>query len=247
MGKIGFLAVVCVLFAGCANAELEREKAQLHLRIGTSQLIKGHYPQALSELIEAEKLDPNDSVIQNNLGLAYFVRKEFELAEQHMQKDIQISPNYSDAKNNLGLVFIELARYDDAIAEITPVTRDLTYPTPEKAYVNLGLAHLRKGDLTLAQNIFKKSIETNSRFCPAYNYFGQALFQQKKYQEAIEAFESALKLCNNNYDEAHYFSALCFYKTGQREKAQTRLEEVIKLYPDSEYATKSKAMLKIMR
>jgi type IV pilus assembly protein PilF len=242
---LGFFIIV--IFSGCANVELRQEQAQLHLRIGTSLLIKGRYPQALAELLEAENLDGSDAVIQNNLGLAYFVRHEYDIAETHIKKAIEANPKYSDAKNNLGRVYIELARYDDAIRELNLVTKDLTYPNPEKAYVNLGLAYLKKGDSQTSQGMFKKSIEANSRFCPGYNYYGQSLFQQQKYELAIDAFESALKLCNNSYDEAHYYSALSYFKIGEKEKAQARFQEVIKLYPSSEYAAKSKAMLKIIR
>ena len=236
-----------VILTGCSNLELQQDKAQLHLRIGTSLLIKGRYPQALTELLEAEKLDGSDPTIQNNLGLAYFVRKEYEQAEMHIKKALVLNPKYSDARNNLGRVYIEIARYDDAVRELLPVTKDLTYPTPEKAYVNLGLANLKKGDVATAQTMFKKSIEANSRFCPGYNYYGQSLFQQQKYESAIDAFDSALRLCDGNYDEAHYYSALCYFKIGEKEKAEARFQEVIKLYPESEYAAKSKAMLKIIR
>ena len=248
-GLLGSLFFVFSLLAlsGCGDAELRRDQAQLHLRIGTSHLIKGHYPQALYELLEAEKLDPNDAVIQNNLGLAYFVRKEYSQSEKHIGNALKLDPKYSDARNNLGRIYIELARYDEAILLLAEVTRDLTYAYPEKAFVNLGLAYMKKGDLTSAQNNFKKSLEANSHFCPAYNYYGQTLFQQTKYEAAIDAFDSALKLCNNNYDEAEYFSGLSYYKAGRQEKAQARLEDVIKQYPDSEFAAKAKDMLKLIQ
>ncbi|MDZ4676451.1 MAG: tetratricopeptide repeat protein [Oligoflexia bacterium] len=242
--------LLALLFMGlisCSSSSLRKEQAQLHLKIGTSHLMKGHYPQALKVLLEAEKLDPEDPVIQNNLGLAYFVRKEYELALTHMNKALQLNPKYSDARNNLGRVYIELTRYDAAILELNTVTKDLTYPTPEKAYVNLGLAHLKKNDTNHALQSFKKAMEANNRFCPGHNYYGQALFQLQKYEAAADAFENALKLCNNNYDEAHYYTGLCYYKLGQREKAKARLEEVVKLYPDSEYSGKAKSMLKIIQ
>ena len=247
MTKLWILGLLALGVIGCSGAALRKEQAQYHLRIGTSYLVKGHYPQALSELIQAAQMDPDDPVIQNNLGLAYFVRKEYALAEDHVKKALEINPRYSEARNDLGRIYIELARYDEAIHELTAVTKDLTYTVPEKAFVNLGLAYMKKGDLTNAQNNFKKSLEANSHFCPAYNYYGQALFQLQKYEAAIDAFDSALKLCNNNYDEAHYFSGLSYYKAGQPEKAEARLEEVVKLYPDSEYADKAKNMLKIIR
>ncbi|MCC6278176.1 MAG: tetratricopeptide repeat protein [Oligoflexia bacterium] len=246
MRKLLLLAILFSAF-GCSSAGVKKEKAQLHLRIGTQNLMKGFYPQALKELIEAEKHDPEDPVIQNNLGLAYFVRKEFDRAQIHISKAVQLNPNYTDARNNLGRVFIEMAKYDSAIQELLLVGKDLTYPQPEKAMVNLGIAYMKKGEQVQAQEAFRKALESNGSFCPAHNYFGQSLFKAQKFAEASQAFESALQNCGNKYDEAHYFSGLTYYKLGQKEKAVARLEEVVKNYPTSEYATKAKSMLKIIQ
>src|SRR5512140_1557976 len=114
MAKL-LLLVLTVAVLSCSSADIRKEQAQLHLRIGTSHLIKGHYPQAMSELLDAERLDPENDVIQNNLGLAFFVRHEYDTAQQHINHAIKLNPQYSDARNNLGRVYIELARYDDAI------------------------------------------------------------------------------------------------------------------------------------
>lgn len=239
--------VACLsILMGCSNTQLKRDQAQLHLRIGIGFFNQGKYPQALADLLKAEELDPDDPSIQNSLGLAYYVRKDYGAAEAHISKAIKLYPKFSEARNNLGRLYIDLGRYDEAITQFVIVTKDLTYQAPEKAFLNLGLAYMKKGALPLALNNFKKSMESNIRFCPAYNYYGQALFQQQKYMDAIDSFDQALSLCNNSYDEAHYYSALSYYKVGQTEKAMARLEEVERQYPQSEYATKAKNMLKII-
>jgi len=241
-----YIALLCISI-GCANGQLQRDQGQLHMRIGVGYLNQGKYPQALTELLKADQLDPNDPSIQNNLGLAYYVRKDFKAAEAHIRKAIKLYPNYSDARNNLGHLLTDLGRYDEAITELNIVIKDLTYQTPERAFLNIGIAYMKKGDFNGALNNFKKSMESNTRFCPAYNYYGQTLFQQQKYTDAIDSFDQALALCNNNYDEAHYYSAISYYKVGQTEKAKARLEEVEKQYPQSDYAIKAKNMLKTIR
>jgi type IV pilus assembly protein PilF len=248
MIKVLLISLVgLTLMAGCSTGNLKKEQAQFHLRIGTGFLNQGRNPQALTELLTAEELDPEDPVIQNNLALAYYARKEFPLAEAHLKKAISIYPKFSDARNNLGRLYTDLGRYDEALSQLIYVSKDLTYPNPEKVFLNLGLVYLKKGDFVASQNNFKKSMQSNVHFCPAYNYYGQALFQQQKYAEAIDSFEQALSLCDNNYDEAHYYSALSYYKLGETDRAVARLEEVERRYPDSEYAGKAKSMLKIIR
>jgi len=236
-----------VSLGGCSSTQEKKEQAELHLRIGTAHLTKGHYPQALQELLTAEELDPENEIIQNNLGLAYYVRNEFQLAEQHFKKAIAINPKYSDAKNNLGRVYTETGLYDSAVQVLTEVTKDLVYPTPEKAFVNLGLVHMKLSDYQAAKSDFQKAIEANNKFCTAYNYYGQSLFHLGQYELAQSAFDNALQLCKNNYDEAHYYSALNYYKMGLKEKAVARLNEVIHLYPSSEYSKKATDMLKLIQ
>jgi len=236
-----------LVFFGCSNKELHQEQAQLHLRIGTGFLSQGKNPQALVELLKAEELDPQDPQIQNFLGLAYYVRKEYRLTEKHLLRALELFPKFSDARNNLGRLYTDMGRYDEAITQLKIASKDLTYPVPERLFLNLGLVYLKKNDYDMALNSFKKSMESNTRFCPAYNYYGQTLFQQGKYKGAIESFDHALALCNNNYDEAHYYSAVSYYKMGQTEKAIARLEEVEKQYPESEYATKAKNMIRTIQ
>jgi type IV pilus assembly protein PilF len=241
------VTLLMCLTIGCANNELRKEQAQLHMQIGTGYLNQGKNPQALIELLKAEELDPEDASIQNSLGLAYYFRKEYPLSETHFLKAIKFFPKYTDARNNLGRLYTDLGRFDEAIGQLKFASRDLTYTLPERIFLNLGIVYLRKNDFDRALNNFKKSMESNTRFCPAYNYYGQTLFQQAKYSEAIESFDHALALCNNNYDEAHYYSAISYYKAGQTEKAIARLEEVEKRYPDSEYARKAKEMIKTIQ
>lgn len=250
MAKNFFWALVCsfiFLATACSSSQEKKERAELHLRIGTAHLTKGHYPQALQELLVAEELDPENETIQNNLGLAYYVRGEYPLAEKHLKKALSLNPSYSDAKNNLGRVYIEMGLYDSAIKVLTEVTKDLVYPSPEKAFINLGIVHMRRSDFQAARAAFLKSIEANNKFCAGYNYYGQALYNLNQFALAQSAFENALQLCKNNYDEAHYYSALSAYKLGQREKAVARFNEVIRLYPASDYSKKASSMLQIIK
>ncbi len=112
-----FFLVWILLFtaASCASwGPRDPEQAELHLRVGSSLLESGSYPQALSELLKAEELDPENAMIQNNLGLVYFARERLELSEKHIRRAIALDPKFTDAKNNLGRVLIESKKYEEA-------------------------------------------------------------------------------------------------------------------------------------
>lgn len=220
----------------------------LHQQIGTNHLMNGNYPEALSELLTAERLDSNDPSIQNNLALAYFVRDRLDLAEKHTRKALAIDPKFSDARNNLARILIERAKYPEAIKELQAVINDLTYPNPEKPLTNLGIAYFSMGQYEKAKENFAKAIDYKRDDCQAQSYFGRCLYEMKDYKRALESLDRAVGFCmRSQYDEPHYYSALTLYQLGQSNKAITRFEEIIKLYPNGSYVEKSRSMLETIK
>ncbi len=248
MVRILFLFSIGLL-TGCAFFPSEdRELAKMHLQVGTSQLQSGNYPQALSELLAAEALDDEDPVIQNNLGLAYFLRERVDLAEIHVRKALDLKKNYSDARNNLSRILIERGQYPEAIKEAQEVTQDLTFPSPEKPLINLGTAYFKLGNYDESKKKFLKALEFRRDHCLANSYYGRSLFELKDYKRASEALDRAVGFCQRSqFDEPHYYSALAYFELGQREKAEARFEEMIKLYPQGKFIDKAKNMLETIR
>jgi Tfp pilus assembly protein PilF len=244
------LLLSLILFAtACASFRNENEEvAKLHLQIGTSQLNNGNYPQALSELLLAESLNPEDPVTQNNLGLAYFLRERTDLAEIHLRKALKLKPDYSDARNNLSRILIERGKYQDGIKEAQIVTQDLTYSNPEKPLLNIGIAQFKMGQYETARRTLLKTIDYQRENCLAQSYYGRCLFEMRDYARATEALDRASGFCQRiQFDEPHYYSALGYYELGQKQKAESRLEALLKLYPQGKYADKAKSMLETIR
>ena len=150
---IGILSLVLVL-ASCASksASKAKDEAALHLQIGTTLFTNKKFPAALTELLIAEKLDPENSTVQNNLALTYFVRDRFDLAEIHVDRAVKLNPNYTEARNNRARILIERSKYAEAIEEAKRVTQDLTYQYPIRGWTNIALAYFRKGDFKNARD-----------------------------------------------------------------------------------------------
>ncbi|GAJ25012.1 unnamed protein product, partial [marine sediment metagenome] len=64
---------------------------------------------------------------------------------------------------------------------------------------------------------------------------GYIYFEKKKYSQAIEYLESAIKMSSYNA-EACYYLGLSYDKIGEKEKAREFLSRVIELFPQSEFA-----------
>lgn len=218
------------------------------LRLGTSQIEAGDYPKALRSLLEAERLDPRNPVVQNNLGLVYFLRDRVDLAEKHMQNAVKLQSTYSDAKNNLARVYIDRGEPQKAIPLLEQVLKDLTYERPAKATLNLGLAHFRLKDYSTARGYFEKALAYGRDNCLGQTYLGRSYYETADYARAVEILDRAVGFCKaSQFDEPHYFSALAYFQLGDRKKAEVRLEEVLKLYSQGRYQQQAKTLLDTIR
>jgi len=81
-----------------SNAFLRRNSYS-YLDEGMAFGSKKMYEESLEPLITASKMNPEDGLIWNNLGGAYFMTGQFKLASEAFGKALAISPNLTDVKN----------------------------------------------------------------------------------------------------------------------------------------------------
>ena len=216
--------------------------------MGASQFDNGNYPSAMSALLQAEKLDEKNPVIQNTLGVTYFARQKNDLAEKHIRRALELDKNYTEARNNLARVLIQTNHFDEAEKEVRTVLNDLTYPAIDKAYINLGLVQFNQKRYSDSKESFLRAINASRDNCVANAYYGRAIFEMKDYERAAPALDNAIGFCQKVlYDEPHYYSALTYYRLGQKDRSMARFEEIIKYYPEGKFRDKAKAMLALIR
>lgn len=238
------------IFVGCATVAPpeENDKAALHLQIGNDYLKKENYPLALKELLIAEDLSPANPYVQANLGMVYFMRERYELAEKHYRKSISLKPDFTDAKNNLSRAFIEIGQYRQAEVLLKEVLADLTYVDFPKAYANYGVLEFKRKNYTTAISYFKKSLERDRENCYTQVYHGRSYLELKDTAFAVVQLEKAIPFCSQiESDEAHFYSAIALYRNNQKEKARMRFEELIRVYPSGYNIEKAQKMLELLK
>jgi Tfp pilus assembly protein PilF len=246
--KFAFAVLYFILCVACASKTIDQEAALLHMKIGTGFLNKGAYAQALEELTKAHNMSPNNSLIINNLGVAYFALEQYEKSEAHFRRALTLSPKFTDARNNLARVLIEQKRYNDAFAELNAVKKDLTYPYLDKMWLNYGLGHFYQQSYLSAKDSFTNALKINRRACLANVYYGQTLFHLRQYTEATQALDSAVEFCENvNNAEPYFYSAKAYLQLGNRDKALARLEEVIRRDPHGIYSNEANTIIKKLK
>jgi type IV pilus assembly protein PilF len=108
--------------SACALQEAARNEGSYHYQMGVSHFNENNMAAALTELTAAESYDSDNPELYNYLGMAYYNKKKYEIAEQKYLRALSLKPNYSDARNNLGVNYLEMQRWDDAIRQFKLVT-----------------------------------------------------------------------------------------------------------------------------
>lgn len=75
-------------------------QASEQLDFGVDMARRGLWSEALFRFHQAEKLEPGNPRIQNNLAVAYEATGEFEQALQHYQSALKLDPNNRDLRAN---------------------------------------------------------------------------------------------------------------------------------------------------
>lgn len=130
-------------------------------------------------------------------------------------------------KSKLVKKFIEVEKMDDYVqykrysriynksscSEIAKNRTSITYwkkkkKTP-KNFCNLGDIYRDSSDYKNAFVHYKKALEINKSYSPAYVSIGKLYFKQKNTKKAKKHFEKAIALKSDNYESYYYLSRIC--------------------------------------
>jgi Flp pilus assembly protein TadD len=103
--------------------------------LGMSFLLKGEYEKAIKSFTEAQKLEPSDDKIQNNLALALCKVGRYQEALEVFKK----TGDEASAYNNLGYVYMTEGKHKEAI-EAFEKALEIRPGFYIKAYENLNKA-----------------------------------------------------------------------------------------------------------
>lgn len=252
IGRHGFwipLVLVTSLICSCASNELaektpEQKKAEIYYGQGTNELVKKNYAQALINLLKAREFDPKDSLIRNNLGMAYYLREQPALAEKEFVAAIELDKKNSDAKVNLGALYMGQNKNNEARKLFEEVLNDLTYVGQFRNFYNLAILALKIGDRAEAFEYLFKSIKEKEDYCQAHYKLGELYAEEDKFQHAFNSFtESSKGLCVNE-PAPHYQQGLALLKLGRFEEARSKFKYIAEKFPKTSFSNMSALQLK---
>jgi type IV pilus assembly protein PilF len=238
---IGLAVVIMIACAGPSQYEINKQSESFR-EIGEAYMRQGNFTAALAELLKAEKLTPDDHILQNDLGFCYLGKNRLDLSVLHLKRAIELKPDYAPAKNSLGVVYLKQRNWKKAIATFKEITDNLLYATPHYPLSNLGEAYFNLGDLDQAEYYFMEALKRKPNFHNALRGLGQTYLKKNRPKDAIYYFEKALETAPNS--APIYFDLANAYQRVQDQKRSIHAyEKVLELAPNSTIAKRSELAL----
>jgi len=257
---ISVILLMVIGMASCTTVPVNntpnKEKARVHVDMGTAYLKSGQYSSALREFISAEKLNPRDPEIHYYLGISYYGIRFDDKAVTQFKKAIDLKSNYPEAHNYLGSIYLKEGLYDKAIKEFQMAISDEMYETPAIALNNMGWTYYKKGDyktaiakyneaLTTAIAKYNEALtrdpHTNIPFLIQKN-IGIAYLADNQTSKAIHHLKESLQIAPY-IAETHYWLGMSYLKRKEYKKAVQELRVAVEINPESRFGQKAKKHL----
>lgn len=117
----------------------------------------GRHQEAISEMKQAQRLEPLSIIIAADLGLVYAFAQQFDEAIPHFKRALEMSPNFAYARRELGKVYVQKGMYQEALTEFQKlVAAEGRHPT---TLVDIGYIYGVMGQKGEARKILNELLE----------------------------------------------------------------------------------------
>lgn len=190
--------------------DLDNHAAEAYNMRGTFHYLRGDNDSALNDLNKSIELDPTlvqsyvkrasmhleqsklgggaggvDTTLLRLSGAREEAANDFETAAQHNPNDPDIY--YHRAQLHFVLSEFSLAATD--YQKSIDLDKDFIF-----SHIQLGVTQYKMGSIASSMATFRRCIKNFGDKSDVYNYYGELLLDQQKYQEAVEKFETAVEM-----------------------------------------------------
>jgi len=200
------LLTLATLTSGCMwtgpSAE-DVKVAEAEYGLANDAFRRQKYRAALEHVEKAlERNDANaDSAYLGAMVMLVFCAQDetstdcrYEQAERFIRIALDAKPEMRDAQNALGVILVHMDRPIEAVEVLEPLSKDMLYASPEKAWGNLGWALLESGRVDDAIPALKRAVAAQPLFCVGHYRLGIAYHKRKELKAARQAFSRAVEI-----------------------------------------------------
>ncbi|CAE6437418.1 unnamed protein product [Rhizoctonia solani] len=163
----------------------------LNLR-GTFKFLMGDTVGAKADFVASTQAWPDLVQTWVKIASVYMELSEAEAAFAAFESAIEKDPNCADIYYHRGQVFFILSDFEKA-ADDYRRSSDLD-PTFVFSHIQLAVAQYKMGDLDSSMSSFRQCLLSFPNRGEPYNYYGELLLDQQRFQEAIEKFDRSIEI-----------------------------------------------------
>jgi tetratricopeptide (TPR) repeat protein len=191
--------------------------------------LAGQNEAAFAACRRALAIDPNLPQANNNIGILYYERDEFDQAGAHYRRALELAPNYAEAWSNLGNARRAQKNYDEALVAYRQA-RQLR-PDYADAINNMGTALREMGRLTEAESTYRHALALKPGDPGVLNNLALALKDAEQFTEAAELLTRSLAADASNVKTLTCL-ALVRLEQKQVSDAEVTAQRALSLAPD---------------
>jgi len=194
----------------------------------------GEIEKAEDLFLEAVTYNPRYIKVQQSLGELHLERGNEAEAIKYLKEAASISPNDSARQISLGKLYVKNDHFKEAEKAFQHAI--ISEPKNAELQTQIGEIYLEHGQAEMAVEAFRGSLSL-SETVHVYNRLGIALRRKKRYKEAIEEFNKALRIEPEN-EVVHYNLGRAFLEDNQKDDAIGAFRKALECNPDFSEAKK---------
>jgi serine/threonine-protein kinase len=200
--------------------------AAAHVSQGLAKMQAGDLVEAEKEFKRAGELDPKNSNTPLWLGSLYTKAGKIEQAKQEFNRGRELNPNDWRIYLSSGGLAYAASNYKDAAADFEHALK--LEPDSVLLLQDLGAVYHDMGRDDDAAAALQHALQVKPT-ADVYTNLGYLRFYQGHYQEAVPAFEKAVQLAANSFDNWGNLGDAYRWSPGDETKAKSAYETAIRL------------------
>ncbi len=197
-----------------------------HIALSYAQQADFQIDAALQSVEQATTVAPENAVVWSRLAELRLSKGELNKALTAARNAIEFDPNNAHAQTVLGYAYLTQIKVDPAIEAFhKAIGLNQAAPLPR---LGLGLATIRKGDLTKGRREIEIAASLDSQNALIRSYLGKAYFDEKQDKLAGDQYEMA-KALDSHDPTAWFYDALRKQTANRPVEALQDLQKSIEL------------------
>ena len=210
-----------------------RRRSEVHTALAGEYYARGNYAVALAETRAAIKDDPTYVGAHNMQALVFMELKEDGPARESFATALKLSPNNPEVLNNYGWFLCLRNDPTRGLELMRRASTDNMYPTPEKAYLSIGLCLRRQGRSVEAEEALRRSVLIRPDLIGALYNLAQLTFERGAMADAEIYLLRFMRLTSAPPLEALVMGVKIARARNDSAAEQSYLQQLRRRFPDA--------------